>query len=230
MRIGDLAQMAGTTTRAIRHYHRAGVLPEPARSANGYRRYELADLLRVTRIRWLLTGGLSLREISAVLDENEEASAGMDMEEEVRAALDRVLQERARLEQQERVLRELLTRVEAGRGASALGDDVLEGLDAVARATGPDTRELLMSERVAAELLTHRGLAGEEAQQALAAAYQRAAADPTLAAQLSELAGRLQDMAGADPTTVASEIDAAATLGPTPGSWTRGVITRRLPA
>ena len=210
MRIGDLSQMAGTTARAIRHYHRAGVLPEPERSANGYRRYELADLVRVTRIRWLLAGGLSLREVSAVIDE--EAAAGMDMEEELRAALDRVLQERARLEQQERVLRDLLTRVGGGRGISAVADDVLHGLDALARATGPYTRDLLTSERAAVELLAHRGLAGEQAQQALGVAYQRIASDPTLAAELGELAVRLQDLSGADPTTVAGEINTAATL------------------
>ncbi|MBV9856444.1 MAG: MerR family DNA-binding transcriptional regulator, partial [Streptosporangiaceae bacterium] len=33
MRIGELAGLAGVSTRAIRHYHQIGLLPEPARTA-----------------------------------------------------------------------------------------------------------------------------------------------------------------------------------------------------
>jgi hypothetical protein len=48
MRIGELAGLVGISTRAIRHYHRIGLLGEPARKANGYRqrRTRLAQLLR----------------------------------------------------------------------------------------------------------------------------------------------------------------------------------------
>jgi DNA-binding transcriptional MerR regulator len=41
MRIGELAGLVGISTRAIRHYHRVGLLAEPARKANGYREYSL---------------------------------------------------------------------------------------------------------------------------------------------------------------------------------------------
>jgi hypothetical protein len=37
VRIGELAGLVGISTRAIRHYHRIGLLAEPARKANGYR-------------------------------------------------------------------------------------------------------------------------------------------------------------------------------------------------
>ncbi len=37
MRIGEIAALVGLTTRAIRHYHHVGLLPEPARRPNGYR-------------------------------------------------------------------------------------------------------------------------------------------------------------------------------------------------
>ncbi len=43
MRIGELAGLVGISTRAIRHYHHVGLLPEPARKANGYREYSLRD-------------------------------------------------------------------------------------------------------------------------------------------------------------------------------------------
>ncbi|MEQ3553652.1 WhiB family transcriptional regulator [Pseudonocardia nematodicida] len=34
----QLAELAGTTVRAVRHYHEVGLLDEPARRANGYKR------------------------------------------------------------------------------------------------------------------------------------------------------------------------------------------------
>jgi len=43
MRIGELAAIAGVTTRTVRHYHRIGLLPEPERQSNGYREYSLRD-------------------------------------------------------------------------------------------------------------------------------------------------------------------------------------------
>ena len=42
--IGQLATLAATTARAIRLYEAAGLMPEPARSAVGYRLYGPADL------------------------------------------------------------------------------------------------------------------------------------------------------------------------------------------
>ena len=39
MRIGELAERAGVTTRAIRHYEGIGVLPAASRSESGYRLY-----------------------------------------------------------------------------------------------------------------------------------------------------------------------------------------------
>jgi hypothetical protein len=35
VKIGDAAAFAGTTPRAIRHYHEIGLLPEPERGGNG---------------------------------------------------------------------------------------------------------------------------------------------------------------------------------------------------
>ncbi len=40
MKIGDLAQQTGLSTKAIRYYEDIGVLPDPARSSNGYRSYD----------------------------------------------------------------------------------------------------------------------------------------------------------------------------------------------
>jgi len=47
MRIGEVARQAGTTTKAARFYESAGLLPPPARKANGYRDYTAADAERL---------------------------------------------------------------------------------------------------------------------------------------------------------------------------------------
>ncbi|MFI2765760.1 MerR family transcriptional regulator [Streptomyces echinatus] len=67
MRIGELAGVVGITTRAVRHYHRIGLLPEPPRQSNGYREYALRDAVELARIRRLTELGLSLDEVKDVL-------------------------------------------------------------------------------------------------------------------------------------------------------------------
>jgi len=71
MRIGELAALVGVTTRTVRHYHHLGLLPEPARRANGYREYRLRDAVVLARIRRLAELGLSLDEIRDVLADDE---------------------------------------------------------------------------------------------------------------------------------------------------------------
>jgi len=67
MRIGELASTAGVSVRTVRHYHRRGLLPEPARRANGYREYGLRDVITLARIRRLAELGLSLDEVGDAL-------------------------------------------------------------------------------------------------------------------------------------------------------------------
>jgi len=67
MRIGELAALAGVSTRTVRHYHHLGLLPEPERLANGYREYRLRDAVILARIRRLAELGVSLDEIRDVL-------------------------------------------------------------------------------------------------------------------------------------------------------------------
>jgi DNA-binding transcriptional MerR regulator len=61
MRIGELAEHAGTTTRTLRYYESLGLLPA-ARTENGYRHYD-ADALRLLRqIQTLQAFGFELEE------------------------------------------------------------------------------------------------------------------------------------------------------------------------
>lgn len=62
MRTGEIAALVGLTTRAIRHYHHVGLLPEPERRPNGCRAYSIRDAVLLARVRRLTELGLSLDE------------------------------------------------------------------------------------------------------------------------------------------------------------------------
>ncbi|MGW5387748.1 helix-turn-helix domain-containing protein [Nocardia sp. NPDC003963] len=64
----QLAELAGTSVRAVRHYHDIGLLDEPERASNGYKRYGVAHLLRVLRIKRLADLGIPLSQIAAMGD------------------------------------------------------------------------------------------------------------------------------------------------------------------
>ncbi|WP_211247686.1 MerR family transcriptional regulator [Cryptosporangium arvum] len=106
----ELAEVAGTTVKTVRHYHRTGLLPEPHRADNGYRQYETTHLIRLLRIRRLVELGVSLPEITVIEGSGEGA-------EQTFRALDAELA--ASIEHQQRVRAEL---------ALIMGDVSLAGL------------------------------------------------------------------------------------------------------
>ncbi|MEY9212351.1 MerR family transcriptional regulator [Thermobifida halotolerans] len=61
MRIGELAERAGVSTRTLRYYESRGLLPG-RRTANGYRVYGGDDLRLVEQIRTLQDFGFDLEE------------------------------------------------------------------------------------------------------------------------------------------------------------------------
>jgi DNA-binding transcriptional MerR regulator len=61
MRIGELAQTAGTTTRALRYYEAQGLLHAPRRT-NGYRDYDESHLRLVQEIQTLQAIGFALED------------------------------------------------------------------------------------------------------------------------------------------------------------------------
>ncbi|MFI1213024.1 MerR family transcriptional regulator [Streptomyces sp. NPDC020802] len=61
MRIGELAERAGTTTRTLRYYESRGLLPA-RRGDNGYRTYDEDDLRLLRQIRTLQDFGFDLEE------------------------------------------------------------------------------------------------------------------------------------------------------------------------
>jgi DNA-binding transcriptional MerR regulator len=100
--IGQLADYVGVTTRAVRHYHQRGLLPEPERDASGYRRYGAQAVVDLIRIKTLADAGVPLARIQALLGAGSEQFTGGI------AQIDQALRRRIRdLEQQRRRIAEL---------------------------------------------------------------------------------------------------------------------------
>jgi DNA-binding transcriptional MerR regulator len=75
MKIGDVAQQTGLSTKTIRYYEDIGVLPDPVRAPNGYRSYDDGVVTRLGFIREAQTAGLSLTEIQWILDLKDEGES-----------------------------------------------------------------------------------------------------------------------------------------------------------
>jgi MerR family transcriptional regulator, copper efflux regulator len=68
MRIGQVAEEIGVSTKAIRFYEDAGILPAADRAENGYRVYEQPTVDRLRFIKDAQSAGLTLSEIGTILD------------------------------------------------------------------------------------------------------------------------------------------------------------------
>lgn len=98
MRIGELAALAGVTTRTIRHYHQVGLLTEPPRTTAGYRLYGMADVVRLIRIRRLTALGMSLPDIGRLLGPRQDlAKALTDLDADLAREQEAIRRQRAML-------------------------------------------------------------------------------------------------------------------------------------
>lgn len=68
MRIGEVARQAGVACSAIRFYEGHGLLPEPHRTAAGYRDYDESVVGRLAFIRAGQSVGLSLDQLREVFE------------------------------------------------------------------------------------------------------------------------------------------------------------------
>ena len=67
MKIGELAEISGFSTKTLRFYESIGLMPAPNREANGYRSYQEDSLRRLAFISNAQSAGLSLKEIGEIL-------------------------------------------------------------------------------------------------------------------------------------------------------------------
>jgi DNA-binding transcriptional MerR regulator len=67
--IGELARRTGVSRDTLRFYERRGLLPAPARQANGYRLYAPETVERVLWLRRVLGAGFTIDELVSILGE-----------------------------------------------------------------------------------------------------------------------------------------------------------------
>ena len=76
MQIRQMAQATGVDVETIRFYEKQGLLPAPARLANGYRDYDAQHLERLAFIRHCRALDMPLATVSRLLGLVNEAQAG----------------------------------------------------------------------------------------------------------------------------------------------------------
>ena len=103
--IGRLAAYAGVTIKAVRHYHKRGLLEEPPRDSSGYRRYTAQHAIDLLKIKTLAEAGVPLARVKELLAASPERFAAAITE------VDRALQVRAK---ELRRTRERIARLTAG--------------------------------------------------------------------------------------------------------------------
>jgi len=185
MRISELAAMAGVSTRAVRHYHASGVLPEPARRSNGYRDYGAADLLRLLRVVRLTGLGLTLAEVRSTLDGTQ------DLRGLLADVVDDLSEQQDALEQRRRAV---IALIEA-EDVSPSSPEVAALLAELTR-VAPDVARN-QAERDLLELM--QAATPAEEFDALAHAYRAAIRDDTAMAAGRDIDRRLVELADADP-------------------------------
>lgn len=67
LRRGELAKRTGSNIETIRYYERIGLLPNPPRSENGFRRYDESHLTRLMFVRRARGLGFTLDEVQDLL-------------------------------------------------------------------------------------------------------------------------------------------------------------------
>ncbi|RII22183.1 Mercuric resistance operon regulatory protein [Streptomyces sp. YIM 130001] len=126
----ELAELAGTTLKTVRHYHRIGLLAEPERSSNGYKQYGVRHLVRLLRIRRLVALGVPLSDVASVEAADEgaeqtlraldaELAASIERQREMRRELAAVLENRALLD----------LPTDAGTATDELSPDLLNAVE-----------------------------------------------------------------------------------------------------
>ena len=86
--IGKLAALARTSVDTIRYYERLRLVPQPPRTASGYRQYPPQTVRRLLLVRSAQRFGFSLKEIASFLAVRD---AGGKPCHEVRASAERIL-------------------------------------------------------------------------------------------------------------------------------------------
>ncbi|MBD8080289.1 MerR family transcriptional regulator [Cellulosimicrobium arenosum] len=132
--IQEVARLAGTTSRTLRHYDAVGLLPPSRVASNGYRHYDADALVRLQRILLLRDLGLGLPAIKEALAGTGHAASGTgetsERDAQVRALrghLEWLRAERQRLARQIASVERTITTMEGG--GELMASDMFDGFD-----------------------------------------------------------------------------------------------------
>ncbi|MFC1417545.1 MerR family transcriptional regulator [Streptacidiphilus cavernicola] len=139
MRIGELAERAGTTTRTLRYYESRGLLPA-RRAVNGYRAYDEEDLRLLRQIRLLQDVGFELEETRPFVDclraghpSGDSCPASLEVYRRKLAEIDACLE---RLQAAREQVRGQLLRAQLEAGAENPGEPLCELNSAIVEGKG----------------------------------------------------------------------------------------------
>lgn len=119
--IQEIARLAGTTSRTLRHYGDVGLL-EPSRvGANGYRYYDEQALARLQRVLMLRDLGLGIPAIAEVLD------GQRDHVQALLTHLHWLQQEKGRLDRRIASVETTILKMEGGE--QLMAQEMLDGFD-----------------------------------------------------------------------------------------------------
>ncbi|MGB4777695.1 MerR family transcriptional regulator [Microbacterium sp.] len=119
--IQQVAKLAGTTSRTLRHYGDIGLFAPSRVASNGYRYYDSTALVRLQRILLLRELGLSLTQIAEILDRPTEA------EHALAGHLAWLRDEQQRLTRQIASVEATITTLE--KGEEPMAHDMFDGFD-----------------------------------------------------------------------------------------------------
>lgn len=119
--IQDIARLAGTTSRTLRHYDDIGLLKPSRVAANGYRHYDEPALVRLQRILLLRELGLGIPTIADVL------AGQRDDAQALRSHLEWLGREQERLERQIASVELTIETMEGGE--QLMAGEMFDGFD-----------------------------------------------------------------------------------------------------
>lgn len=119
--VHEVARLAGTTSRTLRHYGAQGLLPPSRVGPSGYRYYDAAALVTLQRILLLRDLGLGLSEIGRILRRDTEPVAALERH------LDVLQEERRRLDRRIRAVAGTVRTMKEGNGPMA--EEMFDGFD-----------------------------------------------------------------------------------------------------
>ncbi len=119
--IQEIVRLAGTTSRALRHYDDAGLVPPSRTGANGYRYYDADALVRLQRVLMLRGLGLGIPAIAEVL------AGQRDDEHALVRHLDWLRAEQLRLDRQIASVESTITALKGGE--KPMAEKMFDGFD-----------------------------------------------------------------------------------------------------